>query len=96
MHAKKTRDRKKLFLDEAELTIARMEAENASLRAFMRANGMAPQSDAVPAPQPQPAPLLAAATAPTAAADVDLGGEAVAAVPAAKEEEKVAEEKGAM
>jgi len=48
MHAKRTRDRKKMFLEEAELAILRVETENARLRAFMSANGMAAGAEAVP------------------------------------------------
>ena len=52
MHAKKTRDRKKVFLEEAEQTIARMERINSKLRGFMVANGMAEAAAAVPLPPP--------------------------------------------
>ncbi len=50
MHAKKTRDRRKQFLDGAEVAVQRLVAANAKLRGFMHAHGMA--DAAVPVPPP--------------------------------------------
>ena len=58
MHAKRTRDRKKLFLEEAEATIKRMESENVRLRAFMEKHRMFDDSNAVPIPEPIDMPAL--------------------------------------
>jgi len=52
MHAKRTRDRKKLFLEESQQTIARMEGENARLREFLKNNNMLEEEAGVPVPQP--------------------------------------------
>ena len=58
MHAKRTRDRKKLFLEEAEQTIKRMEGENLRLRAFMGKHQMLDATNAVPVPVPVDMPAL--------------------------------------
>lgn len=52
MHAKRTRDRKKLFLEESQKVIERMENENARLRSFLVRNGMLNESNMVPIPPP--------------------------------------------
>uniref|UniRef100_A0A7S2REX0 BZIP domain-containing protein n=1 Tax=Rhizochromulina marina TaxID=1034831 RepID=A0A7S2REX0_9STRA len=53
MHAKRTRDRKKLFLEESERKIAVMEEENAKLRDFLTRHGMLDSKNAVPKPAPR-------------------------------------------
>ena len=52
MHAKRTRDRKKMFLEESQQTISRMEGENVRLREFLKSNNMLEEEASVPVPQP--------------------------------------------
>lgn len=53
MHAKRTRDRKKLFLEESERKIELMEKENSKLRDFLTRHGMLDSKNAVPKPSPR-------------------------------------------
>jgi len=52
MHAKKTRDRKRMFMEEAELAIGRLERGALRLRAVMASHGMGDVARAVPKPPP--------------------------------------------
>jgi hypothetical protein len=52
MHAKKTRDRKRVFLEEAEVAIGRLERSAGHLRRVMAAHGMGDVARAVPRAAP--------------------------------------------
>ena len=52
MHAKKTRDRKRMFMEEAELAIGRLERGALRLRAVMASHGMGDVARAVPKAPP--------------------------------------------
>lgn len=67
MHAKMTRDRKKLFINSVEKTIAELEQNNKRMRAILAKQAVQHANDATPMKSvtPEPSPVLMSSTAST-------------------------------